>query len=209
MPLLSQDPKQVETQKDRIFYTKNEKKYFADPKFSYEIWGLVVSKNMIGAWFDIANSREKDLCVVWGDNLKTDLNQISFWSGNYTCNWMNSHQVNINGQELSNNHLVAANSLIRSRISSADIGDQIYIKGYLSEYGEAETGKVLRGTSVNRTDTGNRACETIFVEEFEILKKNYSFWKFWYLFSFYGFVVVCGLSLYWLFNKRRVTKKKP
>jgi hypothetical protein len=34
-----------------------------------------------------------------------------------------------------------------------------------------------RGTSTNRIDTGNGACETIYVEDYQILKTGNPFWR--------------------------------
>ena len=64
---------------------------------------------------------------------------------------------------------------------SAEKGDQIYLKGYLATY--SQPGGGLRGTSISRTDTGNGACETIYVEEFEFLKKSNRFWRFLFTLS--------------------------
>ena len=49
-------------------------------------------------------------------------------------------------------------------------GDHIRLKGMLVEYSNPGNG-FHRGTSVTRTDTGNGACETIYVNGFEVIKK--------------------------------------
>ena len=46
------------------------------------------------------------------------------------------------------------------------VGDQIHFEGYLSSYSNASG--FHRGTSTIRTDTGNGACETVYVTEFDI-----------------------------------------
>jgi hypothetical protein len=53
------------------------------------------------------------------------------------------------------------------------VGDQIRIKGWLSSYGVAKNGKLIggkRGTSTVPNDTGNGACETIYLQTIHILK---------------------------------------
>jgi hypothetical protein len=55
------------------------------------------------------------------------------------------------------------------------VGDQIRIKGYLSSYTN-DSGST-RGTSTTRTDTGNGACETIYVEQFKIVEAATSYWR--------------------------------
>jgi len=50
------------------------------------------------------------------------------------------------------------------------VGDQIYFKGYLAEYAHSNR-TFTRGTSTSRTDTGNGACETVYVEDYQILRQ--------------------------------------
>ena len=76
--------------------------------------------------------------------------------------------------QLSNNHLLSDDDDIRSRVRKIRIGDQIRVRGYLTSY---ESPGGLRGTSTTRTDTGDGACETIYVERFEILKAATSYWR--------------------------------
>ena len=55
------------------------------------------------------------------------------------------------------------------------IGDQIRVKGSLVRYGAVGGG--LRGTSTTREDFGDGACETILVDEFEIVVPGVSWWR--------------------------------
>jgi hypothetical protein len=77
--------------------------------------------------------------------------------------------------QLSNNHLLSADHATRERIDSIRIGDQIRIKGRLASYGAV--GGPVRGTSTTRDDSGNGACETIFVDEFEIIAPAFNGWR--------------------------------
>ena len=45
----------------------------------------------------------------------------------------------------------------------------------LSNYGSGDGG--TRGTSTTRDDTGNGACETIYVKEFTIIKSMDNIWR--------------------------------
>ena len=54
-------------------------------------------------------------------------------------------------------------------------GDQIRVRGYLAGYTSA--GGSRRGTSTTRTDTGDGACETIYVEHFNIVEAATSYWR--------------------------------
>jgi hypothetical protein len=71
--------------------------------------------------------------------------------------------------------LISADSFIRDRVAEIRIGDQIRIKGSLARYGAVGGG--LRGTSTTRDDTGDGACETILVDEFEIVVPAFSRWR--------------------------------
>ncbi len=120
---------------------------------------------------------------------------MRFESGSWTC-WAKPEtaeaQTRFFGQHLSNNHLISDNRQIKKRIMSAERGDQIYLKGYLANY--SQPGGGFRGTSTTRTDTGNGACETIYVEEFEILKKSNRFWRF--LFTLSTLLVAASLIFF-------------
>ena len=84
--------------------------------------------------------------------------------------------------QLSNNHVLAASALLFNQLRRVQRGDQIYLKGYLAEYSHSN-GKFYRGTSTCRTDTGNGACETIFVTDFKMLRQANALWRGVYLWS--------------------------
>jgi len=77
--------------------------------------------------------------------------------------------------QLSNNHLISDDEFIRDRVRDIQVGDQIRVRGYLASYGSEKDG--MRGTSTTRLDTGNGACETLFVERFEIIEPATSYWR--------------------------------
>jgi hypothetical protein len=120
-----------------------------------------------------------DVCVVWSDTaFSPHLRKIEFWNGIFTCNVETSDDVawaNFKMNQLSNNHLLSADPATRERIDGIRIGDQIRIKGRLASYGAV--GGPVRGTSTTREDSGNGACETIFVEQFEIISPASSGWR--------------------------------
>ena len=61
------------------------------------------------------------------------------------------------------------------KIAGVKVGDQVRVKGWLAHYGA--TGNPKRGTSTTRTDTGDRACETIFVDRFDVLDSPFHPWR--------------------------------
>jgi hypothetical protein len=66
------------------------------------------------------------------------------------------------------------------------------LRGYLAEYSHSNR-DFHRGTSTHRTDTGNGACETIYVEDYQILKTGNPFWRMTHTFSKY--VILLSLLL--------------
>ncbi len=65
--------------------------------------------------------------------------------------------------------------------------DDLNIKGCLVSYSG-------RGSSVNRTDSGDGACETIWVDEFEILQDGTKHWHFLHRASLYGWVALLAIQ---------------
>jgi hypothetical protein len=64
---------------------------------------------------------------------------------------------------------------ILKTLKKVQIGDQIHFKGYLAEYSHGNN--FHRGSSTVRTDTGNGACETVYTESFDILKRAPARWR--------------------------------
>ena len=194
---LLQEPIQTQTNQKPFSVSQKEVDYKITPLFDYEISGLVVSYRHHDGQYSIQNRlwndhiNVSDLCVVWSDNASTlDLNQFTFWNGSFTCNIKTRNmdawrKFKVN--QLSNNHLVTANDEIRDKIAQARIGDQIHIKGMLSTYGQDGSG--TRGTSTTREDMGNGACETIFVEEFTIIKSMDNIWRSIVMLSWIGLLI--------------------
>ena len=63
----------------------------------------------------------------------------------------------------------------RALDAGLQVGDQIQVDGLLASYGNG--GGYQRGTSTVRTDTGNGACETIFVKSVSVLAEMQSIWR--------------------------------
>lgn len=180
---LLNEPLQYADEHERKQLPFEDRQYFVDRKFRYELYGMVVSfrehdgdQMLHKSWGDHLNIA--DVCVVWSDTAQSPfLNQIDFWNGQFTCNVRTSSNEawqSFNMNQLSNNHLISADPYIRKKITDINIGDQIVIKGWLSEYGNDQG--AIRGTSIRRDDTGNGACETIYVEQFEVIREAKRLW---------------------------------
>ena len=57
------------------------------------------------------------------------------------------------------------------------VGDQVRFRGFLAEYAHRNKGQPFhRGTSTTRMDTGNGACETVYVTDLDILNRGGGLW---------------------------------
>jgi hypothetical protein len=159
--------------------------YRVEPLYEYELYGLVVSyrqhdgEDSMHRWSN-DHLNVADVCVVWSDTaFSPTLDELDFWNGIFTCNVQTRDSVawsNFKMNQLSNNHLISADPFVRDLVAEIRIGDQIRIKGSLARYG-AVGGAGLRGTSTTRDDTGNGACETILVDELEIVVPGFNPWR--------------------------------
>ena len=195
-------PAQAAVEENPFSVSTNGTEYHIEPRFRYDLHGVVVSYghhdgnySLHRLWNDHLNVA--DLCVVWGDNADAiDLNRISFWNGKFTCNYSTSDPVaweRFREDQISNNHLLTGDEVLRGRIGDVRIGDQVRVRGWLAGYSNDDGFK--RGTSTTRDDTGNGACETIYVEDFRILQSMDNGWR--SLMGLSGFIVVCS-GLLWL-----------
>mgnify|MGYP001176277308 FL=1 len=183
-PQLAVEPIQEMIQLPEFSVNVDGNDYFIQPKYDYELYGMVVSYRVhnsdTGAhlrWGDHLNVA--DYCVVWSENaFEAHLNEMTFRNQEWTCYYQYPNREvgsSFNKEKLSNNHLITGDSSIRDRIKKIGIGDQIRIKGWLSSY--SSTDRLSRGTSITRSDTGNGACETIYVNEIDIIRIHNSNWR--------------------------------
>jgi hypothetical protein len=159
--------------------------YHVEPLFDYELHGLVVSyrqhdgESSMHKWSN-DHLNVADVCVVWSDTAASEhLPKLTFWNGIFTCNVETRDReawAAFKMHQLANNHLISDDPFIRRQVEKIRIGDQIRVKGRLARYG-AVGNRELRGTSTTREDTGDGACETIYVSDFEIVRPGFSPWR--------------------------------
>jgi hypothetical protein len=198
-------PQQAAVKMDAASLNVGNLKYSIHPLTSYDIYGLVVSEYDSGNFLDITHKKDpinvKDLCVVWGSNAQDGTyKKVSFSSGEFTCffSWKTALNPPFNTSEASNNHIIPANAAVSDAVKGAQIGDQVRFKGYLSDYEITENGSLVgqRHTSTVRTDSGNGACEVVYVTDFELLQKGNSVMRFLHVATLAG--ALAGLAL-WIF----------
>lgn len=199
---LLQAPAQQETSASPFTVTNKGVAYRIEPRYQYDLKGLVVSYahhdgnySLHRLWNDHINVA--DICVVWSDNAQgLDLNRFRFWNGKFTCNFETDDTAawkRFRPDQISNNHLLTTDAGVRKAIKRVSVGDQVHIRGWLANYSN-NTG-FSRGTSTTRSDTGNGACETIYVDDFRILDTMQSGWRSLLKLSLFG---VISTSLIWL-----------
>ncbi|MBS3742945.1 MAG: hypothetical protein KGY48_01190 [Wenzhouxiangellaceae bacterium] len=202
-PALDEAPRQFQVDEPAFMVHANEVDYRVQPLYNYELTGLVVSFKRFRPgfgiherWNDYINIA--DICVVWGDNVRdVDLNAFDFWNLSFTCNYSTRSQADwerFNADQLSNNHILTNDGRLKDEIRKLEVGDQIHLRGWLSEYGQPDG--PIRGTSTVRTDTGDGACETIYLSEFTILDSMETGWRRLWWPSL--FVLIIALALWWL-----------
>jgi len=187
-----QAPRQAPTRSGPFKVEANDITYTIDPLFDYELDGVVVSLHDSDVFWDIYHFKDwkdfiniRDLCVVWGDNVATGVfRDMDYKNTTWTC-WISTNDQAaykaFASDQLSNNHVLAHEESIQKAIKSAEIGDQIRFRGKLAKYSHA--GGFHRGTSTTRTDSGNGACETVYIEEFRIIRKSNTGWRLTYRLS--------------------------
>ena len=203
------DPLQRPTREAEFTTRVNDQAYLIKPRFDYRLDGVVVSYHDAddfsdiwhhGDWKDFLNLR--DLCVVWGSNVASEVYlDMEFHNDSWTCwaAWPNREVgERFSMTELSNNHLLIDDEELKARLMSAEPGDQVRLRGVLAEYRNPQNG-FFRSTSTTRDDTGNGACETIYVTDFEIVRKANPGLRFYYaLAKWSALVSLLGFAIFFI-----------
>ena len=180
------EPKQEETTKENFIFTYDDIEYVAQPLYDYQVNGVVVSHSDISSLFDNyrvgKNIHIKDLCITWGDNLKnTAFRKMKFWNRAWSCLYdfgeYKKYSQNFNGNNLSNNHLVADRPYVLKKIDRVKVGDQVSISGYLINYFPKGASEKSNNTSVSRSDSGDDAREIIYVDNLSIIEPGKQTWS--------------------------------
>ncbi len=144
-------------------------------KASYKIKALAVSTKKYSGTSVADRLAPKDVALAWGNvaenNEKVDFNwsQDGRWyrwyvsdAGQLSAAGLSESEVN---KHSANNHLIAADAAVKSEIGKIRKGDIVEITGYLINLSavnpEGET--YNWNSSVSRTDSGDGACELIYV----------------------------------------------
>jgi hypothetical protein len=204
VPALSEAPRQRPSDEQPFVVSYKDIEYRVEPQYEYDLVGLVVSfRHHDGRSRMHRRSNDHlnmlDVCVLWGDTASNPyLPKIDFWNGIFTCNVSTRDEnawESFDMTELSNNHLLSADDFIRNEVRDIRVGDQIRVSGALASYVSGNGSR--RGTSTTRTDTGDGACETIYVREFQIVRAATSYWRL----SLYAALGVLTVTLFIHFRR--------
>lgn len=189
--------------KNLIKFRKDSFEYELTPLYDYEISGLVVHL-MDYRWFSLSkidNAIPMDVGLIWGTNVKNKIYQNKSVTFTQDCRFLYirwSGKLAVNMDEISNNHLVVNKSELEKIMKTLSVGDQITIKGklvnlkatYAGQSSDVGTRNVELHSSIARDDREGGACEIIYLEQLEILKKGNIISYYLFPYSFYGIVIM-------------------
>lgn len=184
LPQIFNEPVQTTISSPEYVFKYYGDTYLIQPVAEYELYGLVVTHNNINSLADIYHDKRsvdiKDLCVLWGENVKTDdYQKIDFSSNSFVCNFSIADPrvySRFNQYQISNNHILSQIEEVRAKIRSVAVGDQVYLSGHLVNY-KKKGDDFVRKSSLSRNDMGDGACEVFMVDRIEILRRGNPFWN--------------------------------
>jgi len=168
--LAPHEPRQVALPESRPPFEKNG--YWLQPLAFFEASARVLSKKFY--IFDRqAELAPVDLALGWGDMSDSEiLNQIDISQENRFLLTSSVHSPLSAAEttlQTSNVHIIPANETIEAQIKSVRKGQIVSISGYLVE-ARATDGFKWRSSLV-RTDSGNGACELLWVDKIAVHEK--------------------------------------
>lgn len=165
---LDTSPKQSRTSKDQFEF----KGYNIKPLAEFDIIARVLSRKYYSSDKE-AELSPVDLALGWGPMSRDtvikdiDISQRGRWYFWETMNFpIPRQEIETNS---ANMHIIPANKTVEEKLQHVKRGHVIKIKGYLVECRQDHW---KWRSSTSRKDTGNGACEIIYVEDFRIKKVN-------------------------------------
>lgn len=149
-------------------------------KYSYVVDALVVHTKNYSGYALINHLSQKDLALAWG-NLPMLNDSIDFhWSQSerwYYWNVKTNEEAERAGgtgyinTHSANTHIIPADDTIKKQIKDIKAGDHVVLTGYLVDVvGEQPNGeRYTWNSSTSRNDTGDGACEVMYVTRVERL----------------------------------------
>ena len=147
-------------------------------KARYKLNGIIVSTHRYSRGF-LCNLAPYDYAVCWGDKINQYLPHLKFSQVSRFCLYKYKDpalvDVDYVQKHMSNNHMIPSTAGIRKALGLAGKRDVVSIEGYLVYV--TATDKKHRtaqwNSSTSRNDTGNGACEVIYVTQLRLNDKVY------------------------------------
>lgn len=144
-------------------------------KEEYELTGVVKSKKKYSDF--PSQISEYDLAIAWGDLNKEEVDSSIKYSQRgrwYYYRYSADCPVSQSyiSKHSSNTHIIHKDKDILKEIKKIDKGDHVKLKGFLVDVDFKNSDNMpLWKTSRTRSDTGNGACEILYLEEVEVYEK--------------------------------------
>ena len=190
-PALLSEPQQLPTTKAPFKTRVGGVEYTVRPLYSYDLYGLVVSKHDADTWWDyippiVARpaQRRRSLRDLGRQRAQRKLPRAGLLEQpvRVLCPGKLGRGVaSLDMSALSNNHLLTDDPVVARTVKGMRVGDQVHVRGYLAEYSHDQGFHFFRGTSPTRNDQGAHACETVYATDAEILRAGNGGWRamFW------------------------------
>jgi hypothetical protein len=163
---------------ERVQVTRGDKVFTVEKTHRYVVSGEVLSATA----YDVAWTNELfdvDVGLLWGPRREEFKRRFTFFQMGRWLFWRSDQPVAEElraevTRHLSNNHLIPAEGRrhLRSAVRWASRGDRVRIEGALVRVLDAD-GAVLTRSSTSRDDTGDGACEIIWVDSLQINGRVY------------------------------------
>lgn len=158
---------------DEIRHTGKEGEVLLFPKAEYTLKGVVKSKKKYSDYPSQISSY--DLALAWGELNDEEIEDFITYSQSgrwYYYRYKSGTPVSGDyiAEHSANVHIIHKNEEILDQLNNIKEGDFILLKGYLVDvdFTEIQSDSLWK-TSLTRSDTGDGACEILYVESVTII----------------------------------------
>ncbi|MFH1810860.1 MAG: hypothetical protein ABIJ09_19115 [Pseudomonadota bacterium] len=168
------EPRQEKlTVPERVTVRRDGRDFVIEKHHRYQVQGQVLS----AATYNIAFATDfydVDLGLIWGPRIDEFLGKYKFSQNGRYLFWRSptmppADEVQAITRSIGNNHLIPGdrNPNLDRALKWVSKGDRVRIDGYLVTIQDSD-GRSLATSSTSRDDSGNGACEIVWVDEIQI-----------------------------------------
>ncbi len=165
------NPVQVNIQKSEITYVSTEGTNIPIVLLAdYAVEGVIKSKLKYSDY--PSRVAQYDVAIAWGNLNEKEIDKHIRYSQSgrwYYYNFDRDVSVSLSyiAEHSANVHLISKDQLVLKKIENLNKNDHIKLKGYLVNV-KFDNG--IWSSSLTRTDTGNGACEIMYVTDVEVIE---------------------------------------